>query len=601
MRSPALRASVIASKIVLTTTSVSFFEMWGVSAATRSISPLLVMLLPPTGTSRARSPAPSLLGLAAELLLQQVAERGRLARRLLRGVALERLALLLVGQRPDREGDLLLDGVHLGHEGRHGLPRAHDAGRVGDLLARQLGGVDEPLDALLELHERAEVGHAGDLAGDLGADRVLALDVVPGVGRELLDPERELLVLPVDLQHHGLDLVALLELLARVLDLLGPRDVGHVHEPVHALLEAHEDPEVRDVADRAPHARVHGVLLLDHAPRVGLDLLHAERDLAVVLVDVEHHRLHPVAPVHELRGVLHPLPPGHLGDVHEALDARLELDEGAVVRERDDLAAHAAADRVAHRGVAPRVGLDLLEPERDALALRVEAQHLHPDLVAPPEQLARVVDPAPRHVGHVEQAVDAPEVDERAVVRDVLDHAVDDLPLLQRLERGLAQLLALLLEQRPPRQHDVPAPLVELDDLERELLADYGPQIAHRPQVDLRARQERLHADVDREAALHAREDHALDGLVRLVRLADVVPDLEPIGLLLREHDAAAVVLDLLDQHVDAVARLDEQVGVVVHEFPGVDQPLGLEPDVHLDVVVVHVRHDALDELAFLD
>ena len=30
--------------------------------------------------------------------------------------------------------------------------------------------------------------------------------------------------------------------------------------------------------------------------------------------------------------------PAHLADVHEAFDARLELDERAVVRDRDDLA-----------------------------------------------------------------------------------------------------------------------------------------------------------------------------------------------------------------------------------------------------------------------
>ena len=117
----------------------------------------------------------------------------------------------------------------------------------------------------------------------------------------------------------------------------------------------------------------------------------------------------------------------------QALDARLELDEGAVVRERDDLALDALADRVAHRRVDPRIGLDLLEAERHALALGVELEHLDLDLVAHLEQLARVVDAAPRHVGDVQQAVDAAEVDEGAVVGEVLDHAVDDLAGRERL------------------------------------------------------------------------------------------------------------------------------------------------------------------------
>ena len=82
-------------------------------------------------------------------------------------------------------------------------------------------------------------------------DRVLLQDVVPGVRLELLDAQGELLVLLVDLQHDGLDLVALLEHLARVLDLLGPGDVGDVHQAVDALLDLDEDAEVGDVADLA--------------------------------------------------------------------------------------------------------------------------------------------------------------------------------------------------------------------------------------------------------------------------------------------------------------------------------------------------------------
>ena len=64
-----------------------------------------------------------------------------------------------------------------------------------------------------------------------------------------------------------------------------------------------------------------------------------------------------------LRRVLDALGPGHLGDVHQALDALLDLDEGAVVGEADHLALDAGADRVLLVGAVPRVLLDLLEAE----------------------------------------------------------------------------------------------------------------------------------------------------------------------------------------------------------------------------------------------
>ena len=116
----------------------------------------------------------------------------------------------------------------------------------------------------------------------------------------------------------------------------------------------------------------------------------------------------------------------------------------------------------------PRVLGDLLEAERDALGLGVELEDLDLDLVADLEHLGRVVDAAPAHVGDVQQAVDAAEVDEGAVLGEVLDLAGHDLALGELLQGLALLLLALLLEQDAARQHDVAALLVELDDLELE-------------------------------------------------------------------------------------------------------------------------------------
>src|SRR5205085_2500770 len=137
----------------------------------------------------------------------------------------------------------------------------------------------------------------------------------------------------------------------------------------------------------------------------------------------------------------------------------------------------------------------------------------------------------------VQQPVDAAEVDEGAVLGEVLDDALDDLAFLQLLERHALQLGALLLEEHPARQHDVAALLVELDDLEAVGLADEGVQVAYRAQVDLGTGKEGLHAaaDGDREAALDPRADGPLDELVALTRRGDLVPHLEAIGLLLGE------------------------------------------------------------------
>ena len=109
---------------------------------------------------------------------------------------------------------------------------------------------------------------------------------------------------------------------------------------------------------------------------------------------------------------------GHLGDVDEALDAVADLDEHAERDELGDLALDDRADREVLDELLPRILRGLLEAERDALAVEVDVEHLHVDLVADLDDLGRVVDVAPRQLGDVHETVDAAEVDERAEVDD---------------------------------------------------------------------------------------------------------------------------------------------------------------------------------------
>jgi hypothetical protein len=171
---------------------------------------------------------------------------------------------------------------------------------------------------------------------------------------------------------------------------------------------------------------------------------------------------------------------------------------------------------------------DLLEAEADALGLGVELEDLDLDLVADLEQLGRVVDPAPAHVGDVEQAVDAAEVDEGAVLGEVLDDALDDLALGERSRASLLELARSFSSSTRRDSTMLPRFLLNLMTLNLKAWPMKLVEVADRPQIDLRARQEGLHAaaDGDREAALHARGDRALDQLVALARGADLVPDL---------------------------------------------------------------------------
>ena len=82
------------------------------------------------------------------------------------------------------------------------------------------------------------------------------------------------------------------------------------------------------------------------------------------------------------------LGPAHLGDVDQALDARLQLDEGAIFGDVGDAALEHAADRIFGGGAFPRIALELLHAEADALGVAVDADDLHLHRVADVDHLA---------------------------------------------------------------------------------------------------------------------------------------------------------------------------------------------------------------------
>src|SRR4029077_19474355 len=291
----------------------------------------------------------------------------------------------------------------------------------------------------------------------------------------------------------------------------------------------------------------------------------------------------------------------HLGDVDQPLDAGLELDERAVVGDVGHAGLEAGADRELGVDALPRIGLQLLHAERDAVRLVVDLDDLDLHLLADVEHLGRVIDAPPRDVGDVQEAVDAAEIDEGAVVGDILHHAVDDLAFLEVLHQLLALLGAGLLERGAARDDDVAAAAIHLQDLERLRHVHQRGDVADRPDVDLAARQERHGAvEIDGEAALDLVEDDALDLLVALERLLELAPALLAARLVARQHGFAERILDPLEIDLDGVADLELGQPAGAGEFADRDAALGLEADVDDGHVLFDGDDGALDDGPFV-
>ena len=197
----------------------------------------------------------------------------------------------------------------------------------------------------------------------------------------------------------------------------------------------------------------------------------------------------------------------------------------------------------------------------------------------------------------MQQAIDAAEIDEGAVVGEVLHHACHVLAFLQRLEQRFALLAVLLLEHRAPGNHDVVALLVELDDLELQRPALQVGRLAQGANVHQGTGQEGADVvDVNGEAALDLAVDDAGDDLRPLKGVLQHLPGLGPLGLFAGQPGLAPAVVHDLHRHLDLVADREGELAGLAQELVLGDDPLGFQAGVNDDPFVVDIDHRAGDD-----
>src|SRR5690606_8175747 len=218
----------------------------------------------------------------------------------------------------------------------------------------------------------------------------------------------------------------------------------------------------------------------------------------------------------------------------------LEFNKSTVVGDVGDAAGELGLDRVLGFDAFPRIGLQLLHAEADAVAFVVDANDLDLDGLADREHFGRVVNTTPGDICDVQQAVNAAEINERTVIGDVLDHAVNNLALFELLDDFRTLFRTALFEDGATRDNNVAATLVHLQNLERLRHVHERRDIADRTDVHLRTRQEGDGAfEVDGEAALDLVEDGAFTALIVVVHFFELDPALFAASLLAAQHGFA--------------------------------------------------------------
>ena len=175
----------------------------------------------------------------------------------------------------DLDHDLLVDG--------------DDLVRNIDVAGSQLGDVNQALDALLDADERTERNQLGDLARNNLADCVSAGEDAPRIFLSSLQGQGNALAVQVDLENLDGDLVANLDNLGRVVDVL-PGQLGNVNQAVNTA-EIDECAEVDDGGNDT----LADLALLQLVQELGADLrlgllepcTAGQNDVVAVLVELD--------------------------------------------------------------------------------------------------------------------------------------------------------------------------------------------------------------------------------------------------------------------------------------------------------------------------
>src|SRR5581483_11010510 len=191
------------------------------------------------------------------------------------------------------------------------------------------------------------LGLVGGVEGVLQSNKIFAgfesiqsslfgFELLAGVGRGL-DGEPDAPVRFVDFNDAGRDFLADLEDVLDLIDALFA-DLGDVDQPVNLVLQADERAEAREFGDLAGDQVADLIIMIDVAPRIDSELLDADRDALIGLIDFEHNRLDLVALLEHLGGMIDLARPGNVRDVDHAVQTFLQFDESAIAGKIANLA-----------------------------------------------------------------------------------------------------------------------------------------------------------------------------------------------------------------------------------------------------------------------
>src|SRR5437660_1259740 len=211
--------------------------------------------------------------------------------------------------------------------------------------------------------------------------------------------------------------------------------------------------------------------------------------------------------------------------MHQSLDGGFQFYESSVISHARNLPRNPSGGRKALFDCFPRIGQKLFVTERDPLAFPIEFEDLDLHRVAYPKKLGGILEASPGHISDMQKSVDAAEIDERAIVGQILNLPFNDNLFFYLVEGFIFSTGVALLEHGLARKDHVRSLSIQLNYLGFNLLVAQRIQVANRAHIDLRSRQKGRDAiDVDAQAPFDALNYSSFDYRSVVVSFFEIVP-----------------------------------------------------------------------------
>src|SRR5690554_2682417 len=413
---------------------------------------------------------------------------------------------------------------------------------------------------------------------------------------QLLDAQGDTLALRIDRQDNCFDLVAFLVLANSFFARLVPGDVRQVNQTVDAAIQTDKDTEISDGLDLTGDLVALVELAGELFPGVSMALLDTQGDTTTLFVDIQNHDFNFVANLNHFGRMDVLVGPIHFGNVNQTFHTFFQLSEAAVVGQVGNTRHNAGTFRITGLDIDPGIGAQLLQTQGNTVALAVELQNFYIDFVAHIDDFARVLDALPSHIGNVQQTIHTAQVDEGAVVGEVLDDTFCFHTFLQGSQQRFTLCTVFSFQNRAAGYDHVVTLLVELDNLEFQFLAFQVGGVTDRTDIDQGTRQERTNAVyVNGEATLDLAIDNAFDHSLFFESLLQVFPGFSALRLLTGQTGFTETVFHRVESYINLVSDLDIQSSGVVKELGSRDHAFGFQTGMNSYPVAIDVNDRSLD------